>query len=152
MKPSQKGIDLIKDFEQLVLKAYLDEAGVWTIGYGTIEYPDHRQVKKGDVITKADALECLQHEVDLKTNAVLKAIGGVNLTQNQFDALVSFTYNCGEGALLQSTLLKKLKINPNDPTIRDEFMKWNKVHRNGKVVSSKGLTIRRKKEADLYFS
>ena len=151
MKPSQRGIDLIKQFELLELKAYKDEAGIPTIGWGTIEYPDGRKVRMGDVITKGDAQECLEIEVDRKTRGVLDAIGSVSLTQNQFDALVSFAYNCGTGALQKSTLLKKLKVNPNDPTIRDEFMKWNKVTKNGKLVPSKGLTYRRGKEADLYF-
>ena len=69
------------------------------------------------------------------------------LNSNQFSALVCFAYNVGTGNLLKSTLLKKVNANPLDPTIRDEFMKWNK---GGGVVLN-GLTRRREKEANLYF-
>ena len=65
----------------------------------------------------------------------------------QFDALTSFTYNEGSGAFGGSTLLKKLKVNPNDPTIRDEFMRW--VYGGGEILP--GLVTRREAEADLYF-
>jgi len=71
-----------------------------------------------------------------------------NVTENNFAALVSFTFNVGTGNLKKSTLLKKVNLNPNDPTIRSEFMKWNKGA--GKVLA--GLTKRRQAEADLYFS
>jgi lysozyme len=71
-----------------------------------------------------------------------------DISQNQFDALASFAYNCGPRNLKSSTLLKKVNLNPNDPTIRAEFMKWNKG--GGKVLA--GLTKRRQAEADLYFS
>jgi lysozyme len=70
------------------------------------------------------------------------------INQYQFDALCSFAYNCGVGNLKSSTLLKKVNKNPNDPTIKDEFLKWNKG--GGKVLS--GLTKRRIEEAQLYFS
>jgi lysozyme len=70
------------------------------------------------------------------------------INQNQFDALVSFCYNVGPGNLKSSTLLKKVNANPNDPTIRTEFLKWNKG--GGKVLA--GLTRRRTAEANLYFS
>ena len=70
------------------------------------------------------------------------------LTQNQFNALVSFAFNLGITSLGRSTLLKKVNINPNDPTIANEFAKWNKA--GGKVVN--GLTKRRAVEAKLYFS
>ena len=70
------------------------------------------------------------------------------INQNQFDALCSFAYNCGVGNLKSSTLLKKVNKNPNDPTIKDEFLKWNKG--GGKVLT--GLTKRRIEEAQLYFS
>ncbi len=69
------------------------------------------------------------------------------LTTNQWSALVSFVYNIGVSAFQRSTLLKKVNANPSDPTIRDEFMKWNKA--NGAVLP--GLTNRRRDEANLYF-
>jgi lysozyme len=70
-----------------------------------------------------------------------------DLTQSQFDALTSFCYNLGGGNLKSSTLLKKVNLNPNDPTIKAEFLKWNKA--GGKVLA--GLTRRREAEATLYF-
>lgn len=141
------GANLIKEFEGLKLKAYLCPAKVWTIGYGNTQYENGLSVKKGDVIT-------LERANQLFYLVVSKFASGVKLrlkkevNQNQFDALVSFAFNCGFGNLDKSTLLKKVNSNPNDETIRAEFMKWNKG--GGKVL--RGLTIRRTKEANLYFS
>ena len=70
-----------------------------------------------------------------------------DVTQHQFDALVSFAYNLGVNALRNSTLLKKVNANPADPAIRDEFKRWNRAA--GRVMA--GLTRRRLAEADLYF-
>lgn len=75
-------------------------------------------------------------------------VGTVIIRQQQFDALVSFTYNVGVSAFSTSTLLRKVQAFPDDPTIRDEFMRW--VYAGGQVVQ--GLVNRRKKEADYYFS
>lgn len=144
MTVSQKGIDLIKQFEGLRLKAYQDSVGVWTIGYGTIRYPDGTKVKKGDVITQQMAESLLVDDVNRRA----AAIGPIKVSQNQFDAIVSFCYNLGLGAWNKSTLRKKIIQDRNDPTIRDEFMKW--VNAGGKRLP--GLVRRRKQEADLYFS
>ena len=73
---------------------------------------------------------------------------GHPVSQHQFDALLSFTYNVGTGNLARSTLLKKVKANPKDPSIRGEFARW--VYGGGKRLP--GLVRRRKMEADLYFS
>ena len=70
------------------------------------------------------------------------------INENQLGALTSFAFNAGTGNLQKSTLLKKVNANPNDPTIRDEFMRWTKA--GGKVLN--GLVTRRKAEADLYFT
>ena len=146
MKPSDNCYNLIKQFEGCRLKAYKDPIGIWTIGYGTIIYPDGAKVKEGDSITSERADFLLRWQVLTKSGEVDKVAKGVN--QNQFDALVSFAYNVGSGALKKSTLLKKLLINPNDPTIEQEFLKWNKA--GGKELN--GLTKRRQAESDLYFS
>jgi GH24 family phage-related lysozyme (muramidase) len=143
MNISQKGIDLIKSFEGLSLKAYKPVAGekYWTIGYGHYG----ADVRQGQVITKeqAEALlkKDLQKYVD-GVNSVLK----VPINQNQFDALVSFAYNCGVGALQKSTLLKKLNAGDYVGASK-EFGKW--VHGAGGVVL-KGLVTRRQKEAKLF--
>jgi lysozyme len=153
MKPSNELYESIKDSEGYDDNAYQDGAGVWTIGWGTTIYPDGKKVKEGDTVDKAKADVCLRWEVDTKTKSVTAFVKNVFLLQNQFDALVSFAYNVGIGALENSTLLKKLRKNPNDPTIRDEFMKWNKITdpKTKKKIPSKGLTNRRKREADMYF-
>lgn len=151
MIPSRSCVDFIKQWEGFRAKAYLDVAGIPTIGFGTIQYPDGRKVKLGEIVTKGDAYECLEHEVKLKSSAVVEATKGLDLSQNQFDALVSFAYNVGSGALRSSTLLKKVKANPNDPSIRAEFLKWNKARVKGKLVAVDGLTNRRLSEANLYF-
>jgi lysozyme len=142
MEISRKGIDLIKKFEGCRLKAYRCSAGVPTIGYGNTYYEDGSKVKIGDVITQERAESLLK---ELVKNYYHQH---KNITQNQFNAITSFCYNVGNGNYNKSTLKKKLLANPNDPTIRNEFMKWNKA--GGKELL--GLTRRRKAEADLYFS
>jgi lysozyme len=150
--PGKACYDFIKTAEDLRLNAYLDSAGIWTIGYGTILYEDSTHVKKGDVITPERAEELLRWEVKLKARAVNAATQSVVLNQNQYDALVSFTYNTGVKALKGSTLLKRVQADPSDPAIRNAFMMWNKAHVDGNLVTLDGLTNRRQKEADLYFS
>ena len=147
-KLGQKGLDLIKSFEGLYLKPYLCPANVPTIGYGNTFYENGKKVTlKDPIITEARAIELLMSELGMYEQKVDSyCIDAIN--QNQFDALVSFCYNVGPGNLKSSTLLKKVNANPNDPTIRTEFLKWNKG--GGKVLA--GLTRRRTAEANLYFS
>lgn len=143
----QKGIDLITQFEGLKLVPYLCPANVPTIGYGTTRYYNGVKVSMSDLpITKEKAIEYLLHDVHQFELAV-DAMATDAITQNQFNALVSFTYNLGPGNLKISGLLKKVNANPNDPDIRAEFGKW--VNAGGKRL--KGLVTRRAAEADLYF-
>jgi lysozyme len=145
---SQKGLDLIKQFEGLKLKAYLCPANIPTIGYGNTYYSDGTKVKLTDQpITQAKAEELLKFLIQSYEKSV-DSFCRDDISQHQFDALASFAYNCGVNNLKSSTLLKKVNLNPNDPAIRAEFMKWNKGA--GKVLA--GLTKRRQAEADLYFS
>jgi lysozyme len=148
MKVSAKGIDLVKKFEGCKLKAYADPVGIWTIGYGTIRFPNGQKVKQGDIITQAQAEEYLMHELNTKGQQIQHHFYNTFLTQNKIDAILSFTYNLGVGALGKSTLLKKIKANPNDQSIELEFMKW--VRAGGKVLN--GLVKRRQAESDLYFT
>jgi lysozyme len=152
LTPDKTCFDFIKKWEGLKLEAYTDSAGIWTIGYGTIMYEDSTAVKKGDVITKERAEQLLEWEVKLKAKGVNAVIKPAVLAQNQYNALVSFAYNTGSGALRTSTLLKRVKANPTDATIRDAFMMWNKARVDGELQEIDGLTNRRKEEADLYFS
>lgn len=147
MNINQKGINLIKSFESCRLVAYKDSKGIPTIGWGATYYRDGRKVKMGDKITQQEADELFAwhlNEFCVDVKQLLKK----TLNDNQFSALVSFAYNCGTYNLEKSTLLKKINANPADPTIRTEFMKW--VNKGSSF--EKGLTRRRKAEADLYFS
>lgn len=145
---NQKCIDIIKSFEGLFLKPYLCPAKVATIGYGTIKYPNGTKVRLTDAaITEAKAMEYLMFEINQKSRAIDPMLRE-DLTGNQFAALISFAYNLGEGALRQSTLLKKVNANPLDAQIRGEFQKW--IYADGKKLN--GLLRRRNAEADLYFS
>ena len=141
MKTSPKGIALIKEFEGLRLKAYKCPGGVWTIGYGHTA-----GVKPGIVITKAQGEEYLKADL-IAFERYLNGLG-LALNQNQFDALVSFIYNVGTGNFYSSTLLRKVRANPQDNSIMDEFLRW--VYSKGRVLP--GLQRRRLCEMKLYFS
>jgi len=143
-------IDLIKSFEGLELKAYVDPGSGGepiTIGYGTTIYPDGRKVKLGDVCTEQQATEYLIADVN-KFATKVKQLITAPVNDNQFGAITSFAYNVGTGNLSSSTLRKKVNKNPADATIAAEFLKWNKAA--GKVM--RGLTRRREAESKLYFS
>lgn len=106
MKTSIKGILVIKHYEQFKANPYLCPANVATIGYGTTRYPDGKRVRLNDpAITEGDAMEFLRHDLQQFEKAVNTALK-VEATQEQFDALVSFTYNLGAGNLRSSTLLR----------------------------------------------
>jgi len=147
MVASKNCIDLIKKFEGFKLESYLCPASIPTIGFGSTMWPDGKKVKLGEKIDLPKAEKLLEWE--LKNKSIV--LHGLNLNQNQVDSILSFVYNIGIGAFNSSTLLKKIKSNPNDPTIRDEFMRWIKGTKNGKKVVIDGLVNRRKAEADLYF-
>jgi len=148
MKLNDKGYNLIKEFEGLKLKPYLCSAGVPTIGYGSTYYENGTKVKLTDApITKERADALFKIVADDFAKRVVPLIKKP-ITQNQFNALVSFAFNLGVRALQNSTLLRLVNINPNDANIAKEFLKWNKA--GGKVVQ--GLTNRRIKESALYFS
>jgi lysozyme len=146
MTLNKAGKDLIKSFEGCKLVAYQCPAMIWTIGYGNTFFEDGTPVKLGDMITQAKANKLFELIVGSFADKVKKAIKTI-LTDNQFSAIVSLAYNIGIGNLQKSTLLKKVNFNPNEPTIRAEFAKWNKA--NGKILA--GLTRRRVAEAELYF-
>jgi len=139
MRTSQKGIDLIKKFEGCKLKAYKCPGGVLTIGYGHTS-----KVYKGQIITQEEAELFLREDLIVYENCIKKYVE-VNLTQNEFDALVSWTYNLGCGSLKKSTMLWHLNDGKGD-LVPIEMQKWNKA--GGKVL--KGLVRRRKAEADLF--
>ena len=139
MNISKEGIDLIKHFEGCELTAYKCPAGVWTIGYGHI-----KDVKEGMKITENQADEMLENEL-VEYEGYINNMVTVPLTQNQFDAMVSWVYNLGGGNLGASTLLKVLNAGDYDG-VPAQIMRWNKA--GGKVLE--GLTRRRQAEADMF--
>lgn len=146
-KISENGINLIKRFEGFSSKPYLCQAKICTIGYGATFYPNGKKVTMVDKpITEEEGVKLLAYMLE-KFEQYVDSYCVDSLTQNQFDALVSFCYNVGPANLKSSTLLKKVNKNPNDPTIKDEFSKWIKASNK----TSKGLINRRKAEAELYF-
>jgi len=144
---SKRGIDLLHHFEGFSNEAYPDPGtggDPWTIGYGNTRYEDGSPVRKGDRVTKERGAELFRNILkgfEDKVSVLVK----VDLTQGQFDALVSFAYNVGTGALAKSTLLRKL--NSGDYSgAADEFLRWNKA--GGRVLA--GLTRRRTAERKLF--
>ena len=147
MRTSEKGKRFIQKHEGFRKAPYKDTAGVPTIGYGNTYYPSGKRVTMQDSpLTDASANALFDLVVQTYENSVRKL--GVQLKQQQFDALVSFNYNIGTGAFWKSTLCKKVLKNPDDPTIKQEFLKWVRA---GGVVS-KGLQNRRNYEIELYFN
>ena len=139
MDVSPRGLELIQEYEGLRLKAYQDSVGVWTIGYGST-----KGVRPGDEITEAQAVELLAADVDRHADGVRRAVD-VPLNQNQFDALVSFTFNVGVGALQRSTLLRKLNAGQYTEAA-NQLMRW--VHAGGQEL--RGLVRRREAERKLF--
>ncbi len=141
MKCSQAGIELIKRHEGCRLRAYQDSVGVWTIGVGhtlgvyesqTISQEEADRLLAADLVS---AEKCINNSIPF------------GLTQNQFDALCSFVFNLGCGALRNSTLLRKI-TEGDDIGASEEFGKW--THAGGKILN--GLVARRAAEKELFLS
>ena len=139
MEISQEGLSLIKKFEGCELEAYKCAAGVWTIGYGSTN-----DVEEGMEISQERADMLLLEDVDVFEEAVNKLVE-VPLEQNQFDALISWTFNLGPTNLKNSTLLKVLN-NKDYDGVPAQIKRWNKA--GGKVLQ--GLIRRREAEALLF--
>lgn len=149
MRPVNKaGMDLIKSFEGLFLKPYLDPIKIPTIGYGTIKYPSGKSVTMKDpAITEAQATEYLLHEVEEKARNV-ERMTKVPLNDNEYAALVSFAYNVGWPVLEKSTLMKLLNSGADRVAVADQLLRWNKA--GGKELA--GLTRRRQAERSLFLT
>lgn len=144
MKTSENGISFIKRREDFRSEAYQDEEGNWTIGYGHTE-----GVKPGDTITKQKAEESLRIHIARVENAINRMVT-VPLTQDQFDALVSFAYNIGTHAFYNSTLRRLLNLGCYE-VVTHEMSNWRFVTLpSGEKVESKGLMQRRALEGTLF--
>lgn len=141
MKISDKGLSFIKRFEGFEPKPYKCPAGVWTIGYGTTEGigPDTPPV------TEEEATALLEKDLNRRAEAIGRHLP--QLSQNKVDAILSFCYNVGVKAFLDSTLCEVIRRDPeNYLVIKNEFRRWNKV--GGEVLP--GLVRRREAEAEMY--
>ena len=141
MKASPQAYNLIREFEGLRLAAYRCPSGIWTVGYGHTA-----SVAPDAVITQLQANLLLQEDVAQCERTLNRY--NLALTQNMYDALISFIFNVGAGNFHRSALLSKIKVNPYDSSISDEFLKW--IHSKGKPLA--GLQRRRMAEMKLYFS
>jgi len=155
-KVDKKGIVFIHSFEGCSLVPYLCPAGVPTIGWGNTIYANGAKVTMKDKPITKEVAESLFSYILMLFERDVNSLLKKEVTQNQFNALASFAYNLGSDidadnipeGLGDSTLLKKVNSNPNDETIRNEFVKWNKA--DGKISS--GLVRRRYEEAKMYFT
>ncbi len=141
MEISDAGVAFIEAHEGCKLEAYLDSVGIPTIGYGHTS-----GVSEGDTCTQEQADQWLRDDLSEAEDCVNKVVA-VPLTQNQFDALCSFTFNLGCGALKGSTLLRLLNQGDTENSAK-EFVKWDRA--GGKVVA--GLLKRRQDEQALFNS
>jgi lysozyme len=146
MATTSKAAAIIAVFEGKKLKAYQDQGGVWTIGFGsTFNIDENRKVKEGDTITEATALRWLK-TITANLQADIKKLVSVPVTQNQLDSLTSLAYNIGPTAFAESTLLEMLNSGKPKIQVADQFLRWNKV----KKVVNQGLVNRRSKERELF--
>jgi len=146
MSTTSTAAAIIAIFEGKKLKSYQDQAGIWTIGFGsTYNIDEKRPVKEGDQIDEATALRWLQ-TITRDLQGEIKKMVTVPITQNQLDSLTSLAYNIGRTAFKNSTLLRKLNLERPKAEVADQFMRWIYV----KGLENKGLINRRSKERELF--
>ncbi|AGA64762.1 putative bacteriophage lysozyme [Liberibacter crescens BT-1] len=144
LKTSSAGIEFIKKKEGFIPRVYSDPAELPTIGYGHL-------IRKGEnwtTITREEAEQLLKREL-CEVEETVNSHVTIPLSQNQFDALVSFTFNVGSHAFSGSTLLHYLNLG-SFKDAANQFLRWNKIHIKGQAVSLQGLSNRRKAERDLF--
>jgi lysozyme len=145
LRPSPAAIALIKRHEGLRLSAYQDPGGVWTIGWGHTG-----DVTPGHVITEHQAEALLLLDAQTAAAAVNRRVR-IPLEQHQFDALVSFVFNLGEGRFAESTLLKRVNQGCHGAAAA-EFLRWTKGRHHGRKITLGGLVKRRDDERRLYLN
>jgi Phage-related lysozyme (muraminidase) len=137
------GLEVIKRNEGLVLTAYRDVAGIWTIGYG------HTPASPGQSIDEAEAGRLLVNDLNFASAIVTDATGEVHTTDNQFSAMVSLAFNIGIGGFRQSSVVRHHQAGDYQAAA-DAFLLWNKAHIDGVLVVVPGLARRRGEERALY--
>lgn len=155
MKKNPKDLTLSKDGELFIKekegwrsKSYDDGVGVWTIGWGTTRDSNGKKIKPGMEIDTLVGNVWFHRDRKRKEKALRRHVK-VNLTQGQFDALLSFIYNFGETNFRKSTLLRVLNEGKYNQAAH-EFLRWNKGRINGKLTVMKGLVKRRKEEKEMF--
>jgi lysozyme len=144
MKMSPKGLKLLEGYEALRLKAYRDERGIWTIGYG------HTPAFENETCTQEDADDWMQQDVKWAEDTVTKYVK-VPMTQNEFDALCSLVFNIGCYHFECSTVLRELNFG-NRNAAADAFLLWDKEQHDGVFAASAGLLHRRQSERSLFLT
>lgn len=143
MKLDEKGLEALHEREGLRLKPYLDTRGIPTIAMGNITYLDGRKVTMKDKPLTREEAEYLGNTTANNFAKEVEKLVKSKVNQNQFNALVSLAYNIGITGFKNSTVLRKVNLNPNDPTIKNAFMMWTK---------NKELIGRRESEVKQYFT
>ena len=143
MKISQKGIDLIKKWESFKAEAYLCPAGVWTQGYGHTRTVN----KHSQIITERTAEEFLRVDLLIIKGGLSPLLKGITLSQQQYDAIVSFCFNLGVGAFQRSTAYNEILINPDGKRVADSWIQY----RNAGGRFLRGLLLRRLDELTMYY-
>lgn len=153
MEISNKGLNIIKEFEGYRSTAYQCAAGVWTIGWGTTKYPNGNSVKSGDTCTESQATNYLKHDIEIYVNAVNTYLDTDSkyVNQNIFDALVSFSYNLGANILNESTGNNQIASLTNKGNYTEATRQMKLFNKAGGVVNQ-GLVNRREKEVELYLT
>ena len=142
-------VNLVKEFEGFSAQAYLDTNGLPVLGYGQTKI-NGKTVRMGQYITQAEADVTLQHELDRLQNVVLSHVK-VDLNPHQLSALTSLVYNAGMRILTNSTLIRKLNAGDYAGAAQ-EFPRWNKANKGGRLVVFPGLTRRRIAEQQLFLT
>lgn len=151
-KPDQKGIDFLVNNEGIILHPYPDSNGTPTIGVGMTWYPltgIHVTMKDSPITLKA-AL----YMFDLVRAPFEKSVAALTrglLSQDKYNACLDFTYQEGISAFTTSTLRKLILANQDDPKIEAEFLKWDKEHKDGKLVANPDIKRRRERDILVYF-
>lgn len=145
---SATGFVLLRELEGFRGELYADQAGKATIGYGHLIQEGEQFPEK---ISQKEAEDLLLRDVARFEQAVSGEVQGLGLRQSQYDALVIFAFNVGVANFRSSTLLRRVKARKFFGAA-DEFPRWNKIRVNGRLVESKGLSNRRKRERDLWLA
>jgi len=153
MQLDENGYNLIKSFEGLYLTAYQDDAGVWTIGWGSTRYANGKTIQPGDTLVNRECADDLLEVTMGQYEDAVSSLVKVNLSQNEYNALVSLTYNIGTGGFEGSSVLRWLNAG-NLQAAADAFLMWNKITdpATGQHVVSSDLQARRTKERALFLT